>query len=131
MFFLAHGDGRGAVVNDDDRAGASTLYPTALVATTPVAVAACEAQLGLLSPSCFDARLTAAPFQRYRKALASARKAAGAATPAKQRKALQRTLKALDRTGKAAGSIAGTCGLRMRERVQRYRDRVAAALATL
>jgi hypothetical protein len=131
MFFLVHADGRGAVVNDDDRAGAATLYPLALLATTPVGFATCEAQLGLLSVSCFEGQLSPAPFQRYRKVLGLARKAARAATPDKQRKTLEKLVKALDRTNAAAASIDGPCGLAMRGRVQRYRDDVAAVLATL
>jgi hypothetical protein len=131
MFFLIHADGRGARVNDDDRAGVTTLYPNDLLATTPVAQAACEAQLGLLTAACFSERLPLAPFHRYAKAVAAARKAAAATTPQKQKKFLHRTLAALGRTLGAAQSAGGACGQNIRDRVQRYRDRVAAVLATL
>jgi hypothetical protein len=132
MYFRVHDDGRGAAVRADDEAAARYAYPSELVATTPVAVAACEVALGLLNANCVGEPLPSVPFQRMKAATKASAKAAAATTPGKQRRFLKRTLKALMKTEKSVMKlVSGACGAGMRVNVQRDRDRVNAALATL
>jgi hypothetical protein len=132
MYFRAHDDGRGAAVREDDEAATRNVYPADVVATTPIAVASCEIALGLLNAACTGQLISTLPFQRMKPATKAAARAAAASTPGKQRRFLKKALKALTKADKAiTKTISGGCAAGMHANVQRDRDHVNAALATL
>lgn len=134
MYFRIHNDGRGASLRPDDVAAALYTYPGGLRATTPVDQAACEIGLGLLNADCIgeERRLSAAPFKRIARAARIARKATRAIAPAAQQRLLMKALRALEKTDTAVDRfVVGRCADGMRANVQRARERVHAALATL
>ncbi|HXJ32728.1 MAG TPA: hypothetical protein VMS22_01700 [Candidatus Eisenbacteria bacterium] len=131
MYFSAHDDGRGARLGQDDIDAADFAYPASLLPATPVAEAACEVALGLLTVDCTGS-ISTVPFRKMRKAVQAARQAAGAGAPGKQKKLLRKTLRLLGATDKAVGRlVTGTCAQGMHDHIARYRQQVGALLATL
>jgi hypothetical protein len=130
MYFLIHGDGRGASVRQDDVAAMLAAYPDGIVATTPLAKLSCRFDLGIFAVSCFNLELSAVPFQRFEKARAAVGRAAAATTAKKQRKQLRKALGSLDKTDRGiTKNIPGDCGAGMHTIVADLRARATAALA--
>ncbi len=131
MYFSAHHDGRGARLGQDDIAAADFAYPASLLPATPVAEAACEVALGLLTGDCTGS-ISTVPFRKMSKAMQAARQAAKAGARGLQKKLLRKTLRLLGATDKAVSRfVTGTCAQGMHDHITRYRQQVGAVLASL
>jgi hypothetical protein len=128
MYFLIHGDGRGASVRQDDEAAMLAAYPESTVGTTTLARLSCRFDLGIFAVSCFNQTLSSIPFTRFAKARAAAAKAVTAATSKKQRKLLGKALVALEKTDRGiTKKVPGECGVGMHAIVADLRARATAA----
>jgi hypothetical protein len=131
MYFAAHDDGRGAALRADDVAAVTFSYPNAILATTPVAQAACQVNLGLLTTDC-TGPISVTPFRKIAQAGRTADRAAAATAPGRQKKLLRKVLARLAATDRAiAHTIKGACAAGMHDHVRTYRQRVRATIAGL